>query len=130
MQKFSSGMQVLRANLQHRYRIPLSVYLSLTDRCPNRCTYCNYYNLKDDEPELKTSQILHLIDEMGPLLTRRLHFTGGEPLIRNDIGEVINHAKARGLFVGVSASGLLIPKKVGELKNVDIIFLSLDGDAH
>ena len=49
-------------------------------------------------------------------------------MVRNDIGEIINYAKSRGLFVGVSTSGLLIPKKMDQLKNVDIVFLSFDGN--
>lgn len=127
-EKLGSGAQILRANLQDSYRAPFSVYLSLTDRCPNRCKYCNYYNLDDEDKELKTPQILRLIDEMSSLHTRRFQLTGGEPMVRNDIGKIINYARSRGLFVGVSTSGLLIPKKINELKNVNIVFLSLDGD--
>ena len=75
-------------------RIPLSVYLNLTYRCPNHCVYCNYpnFNARKDK-ELSTRRILKLIDEMAEAGCRKLHLTGGEPLIREDLGEIIHHVR-------------------------------------
>lgn len=123
-----AGLHVVRANFTADYKIPLSVYLSLTDRCPNACRYCNYYVLENNAKELTTEQILHLIEEMDHLGTKRLQFTGGEPMIRKDIGQIISYARGRGIFTGISSSGLLVPEKVDELEDANILFLSLDGE--
>ena len=78
--------------------------------------------------ELSTSQILKLIDEMAEAGTKKLQLTGGEPFLRKDIGEIVHHAKRKGLFTGISASGIFIPERVSEIKDVDIVFISLDGE--
>jgi MoaA/NifB/PqqE/SkfB family radical SAM enzyme len=64
--------------------------------------------------------------------TRRIQFTGGEPMVRKDIGTLINFAKQLGFFVGLSTNGYQIAERVDELKGVDIVFLSYDGpgEAH
>jgi MoaA/NifB/PqqE/SkfB family radical SAM enzyme len=84
--------------------------------------------LDRDEKEMSTEEILHIIDEMHQLLTKRFQLTGGEPMVRNDIGKIINRAKSHGMFVGISTSGHLVPQRVNELLNADIVFLSLDGE--
>ncbi len=122
------GFQTAWANFTGS-RMPLSVYLNLTYRCANRCIYCNYPNLDEGkEHEMSTGQILKLIDEMAEAGTRKLQLTGGEPLLREDIGDIIHHAKKRGIFTGISASGIFIPECIDKIKDVDIIFISLDGE--
>lgn len=123
-----TGLRILRANFTTDYKVPLSVYLSLADRCPNACRYCNYYMLEDNVRELTTEEIIHLLKEMDHLGTRRLQLTGGEPMVRKDIGRIISFARDRGIFTGVSTSGLLVPEKIDELKGVNVLFLSLDGE--
>lgn len=122
------GFQTVRANLTNN-RMPLSVYLNLTYRCASKCIYCNYPNLEEGkEYEMSTGQILKLIDEMAEAGTKKLQLTGGEPLLRKDIGNIIHHAKKRGIFTGVSASGIFIPECIDNIKDLDIIFISLDGE--
>lgn len=125
--QIESGIQALKANVLNT-RVPLSVYLNVTYRCPNACVYCNYPNLtKGKDKELTTEQTLTLIDEMAEAGTKKLQITGGEPFLRQDLGAIVSHAKQRGIFVGISASGPYIAKRVDEVKDVDIIFISLDG---
>lgn len=124
----TSGLRIARANVSTDYKLPLSVYLSLTDRCPNNCSYCNYRMLEDTSDGMSTGDILRLVDEMALAGTRRFQLTGGEPMLRNDIDKIIGRAKEKGLFVGVSTSGYKMPQRVGKLKGIDIVFLSLDGD--
>lgn len=120
---------VMAANLLRNYKLPLNVYLAVTERCPNNCKYCNYKDYSENhQNELTDEQILCLIDEMHALGTQRLQITGGEPMFRRGIGKIIDHAKDRGMFIGLSTSGYQISERVAELKNADIVFLSLDGE--
>lgn len=53
---------------------------------------------------------------------------GGEPLMREDIGDIIGYIKKKKIFCELSTNGFLIPKKIKDVRKVDAICLSLDGD--
>lgn len=121
-----AGISILLANIFNK-RTPLAVYLSLTDRCPFNCKYCNIPN-KKKQKELTDKQIFKLIDELSDMGTQRLHLAGGEPMLREDIGKIINYANDKGIYVTLSSNGYLIPEKIKELKKLGALMLSLDGD--
>lgn len=123
--KFHSAKSILQANL-FKKKTPLSVYVSLTDRCPTRCKYCNVPQKK--QKEMDYEQIKGLINDMARMGTQRLQLVGGEPMVRNDVGKIIDSAKEREIFVTASTSGYMVPQRINEIKNIDIVFLSFDGD--
>lgn len=124
-----AGIKALKAHIFKNYRTPLCAYIVLTERCPNKCLYCNYKNLNiENKDELATEDIINFIDQLHKLGLQKLHLSGGEPLVRNDTGEIINYAKSKGIFVGLSCNGVFVPERIGDLKNVDIVMLSLDGE--
>ena len=127
--KIDIASKVLAANL-FKSRSPLSVYLHITDRCPLRCKYCEIP--KHPREELSTKEVLNLIEHIHKTGANRLHLNGGEPLMREDIGEIIDYAKRRNLYVSMSSNGYLLSEKISQLRNLDIIFLSFDGrrEAH
>jgi len=61
--------------------------------------------------------------------TQRISFTGGEPLLRDDMGEIVNYAKKKGLYVTLSSNGSFLPEKMDDVKNVDALILTLDGSS-
>ncbi len=70
-------------------------------------------------------QVLQVCSEHG---TRSVVFTGGEPLVRKDIGDIIKFAKELGLYVTLSTNTLLLKKRAREvLPYVDEIGIPLDG---
>lgn len=109
---------------------PLAAVLLITDRCNSRCKYCEIW--KRNKKEMSTRQIFSLIDELANMGTQKFSIFGGEPLLRKDIGGVIDHAKAKGLFVSMGSNGFLLDKKINEVKNIDMLNLSFDGpkDVH
>lgn len=107
-------------------KIPLIVGWSLTNRCNLTCSYCMRWRSKIDE--LSTKEIFSVIDELSRMGTYSINFTGGEALIREDIGRIINYAKNKSIKIGVSTNGLLVPQKINELKKLDYLTLSFDGD--
>lgn len=126
---FTGGIKVLGANLFSRYRVPLGVYIALTERCPNSCVYCNYEVLrKKGRYEITTTDVFNIIDQLKQAGAEKLHLSGGEPLVREDLGRIIDYAKSNEMFVGISCSGAYISERVKMLRNVDVVLLSLDGE--
>jgi MoaA/NifB/PqqE/SkfB family radical SAM enzyme len=106
-------------------KTPLSVSWTLTNRCNHKCKYCNLLNIVSEE--LTTKQIFSIIDELDKLGTQRIGFTGGEPLLREDINKIIDYSHNKGIFTGLVSNGSLVQKKINEIKNLDLLQLSLDG---
>ena len=118
--------QIGRMHLQPAYRVPLSMYIVLTNRCNNHCVYCR--TDKRPQNDVWTSETLKTVmQDMKRAGTRRIHFTGGEPMLRSDLGELVTYAKKLGFFVGISTNGYQVAKRINELKGVDVVFLSYDG---
>jgi len=120
---FNMGWEVLKANISNR-RVPLNVMLSVTNRCTSNCIYCNIPSRR--QRELTTKEIFGLIDQLIEMRTQRLGLWGGEPLIRDDIGQIVDYAKNKGLFVTLDSNGYLIKERLQDLKNLDHFILALD----
>ena len=112
-------------------RIPICVLIHVTNRCNLRCTYC-YSNIDDrfDKKayEYTTKELTGLIDELADMGTRWIMLLGGEPLCREDIGEIIAHIKSRGLLCELITNATLLKQKYDAVKDVDSICISIDGD--
>ena len=123
-QVFRAAAEVLSVNISKKKRFPLSVYLSVTDRCQAACEYCNIPNRK--LKEMSTQQILDLVRQARECGAVRLQLVGGEPLMCDDIGRIVNFAKEEGLYVTMSSTGFPADR-ISLLKNIDMVFLSFDG---
>jgi MoaA/NifB/PqqE/SkfB family radical SAM enzyme len=120
------GGQIARLHLQPGYRVPLSVHLSLTNRCSNRCLYCRFDRLPQQDV-WTTESLLTVLSEMKAAGARRVQFTGGEPMLREDLGVVLRAAQSLGMFVGLSTNGREVPERIEELAPADIVQISYDG---
>jgi pyrroloquinoline quinone biosynthesis protein E len=86
---------------------PLALIAELTHRCPLRCVYCsNPLELQVRATELSTEDWSRVFQEAAALGVLQADFTGGEPLTRPDILELIRTARAAGLYVNLITSGL------------------------
>ncbi|KKR81026.1 MAG: hypothetical protein UU73_C0001G0175 [Candidatus Daviesbacteria bacterium GW2011_GWA1_41_61] len=108
-------------------RTPLTVVLNITSRCTLKCGYCYGQYFQSKEKDFTTKELMGLIDELGKMGTRSITLGGGEPLTRNDIGQIIARIKANGIECGFNTNGTLIPLKIKELKQADMICVSIDG---
>lgn len=122
--KMRAVKSLIQAKLYKR-RTPLIVGWSITNRCNSRCKYCNAWDMKSEE--LQTRQIFSVIEELSRLGTLKIQFTGGEPLLREDLGQIIDFCKEKGIITAINSSGSLFAKKINELKNLNLLCLSLDG---
>jgi pyrroloquinoline quinone biosynthesis protein E len=86
---------------------PLALIAELTHRCPLHCVYCsNPLELQVRTRELSTEDWSRVFQEAAALGVLQADFTGGEPLTRPDILELIRAARAAGLYVNLITSGL------------------------
>ena len=88
---------------------PLALIAELTHRCPLACPYCsNPLELASASTELDTATWLRLIDEAAALGVLHLHLTGGEPMARRDLNDIIAQAHARGLYINLITAGVTL----------------------
>jgi len=74
-----------------RRRVPISTYLAVTTRCPYHCDFCSLAGRPDSQPP--TATMLDIIAQVKELGTAILGVTGGEPLLRDDLPELLAAAK-------------------------------------
>jgi len=86
---------------------PLALIAEVTHRCPLHCVYCsNPLQLAGTSEELSTKEWASVFSQGGKLGMLHAHFTGGEPLARTDLTELIAAARAAGLYTNLITSGL------------------------
>lgn len=86
---------------------PLALIAEVTHRCPLHCVYCsNPMQLAGTQSELSTDEWTNVFRQAGKLGMLHAHFTGGEPLARTDLTELIAAARAAGLYTNLITSGI------------------------
>ena len=110
---------------------PIVVW-NVTSRCNLSCLHCyaNASSTRQSHDELTTTEGRSLIDELAAFGVPVLLFSGGEPLARKDIIELISYASSNGLRTVLSSNGTLLDKKkADELKKIGISYvgISIDG---
>jgi MoaA/NifB/PqqE/SkfB family radical SAM enzyme len=96
----------------------------ITRKCNYRCAGCNVWK-EQDQRELATDDIIKGLDILKKLGIVELVLSGGDPLLRDDIGEIIDYASK--LFITtVYDNGSMAAKKIDCLRNVDFVAISID----
>ena len=86
---------------------PLALLAEVTHRCPLSCLYCyNPLELTKREKELSTESWKRVLREAADIGVLQVHFSGGEPLLRPDILELIQEASRLELFSNLITSGV------------------------
>ena len=91
---------------------PLALIAELTHRCPLHCVYCsNPVEMQKAATELSTEDWARVFSEAARLGCLHAHLTGGEPLARTDLRELISRAHAAGLYTNLITSGIGLSEK-------------------
>ena len=86
---------------------PLALIAELTHRCPLHCVYCsNPLELQSRASELPTEIWCRVFKDAAEAGVLQIDFTGGEPLARPDIVDLVRAARSAGLYVNLITSGL------------------------
>jgi cyclic pyranopterin phosphate synthase len=106
--------------------------LSLTDRCTLRCGYCmpsQGMTFHPPEDTLATPEILRLLNVFRSLGVVKVRLTGGEPLLRSDIGDILAHLAHLGVEdVSLTTNGVALAEKLPGLLRAGLrrVNISLD----
>ena len=108
---------------------PLSAHVKLTENCQARCISCDYWKSRWQDA-IDTDHAIDLINQIGAAGIRSLRFTGGEPLLRRDLFDILKKANTSCFKrIILQTNGLLIKKLHHEINASPItrISVSLDG---
>lgn len=107
---------------------PLFVHFECTFRCNMKCAFCNIWRKTSFETEATTSTLKQRLFECWDLGCSVASFTGGEPLLRNDLGELLEFSSRQmGLFTGLVTNGILLDKRIEEISRyADVLAVSFD----
>ena len=109
---------------------PICLTWELTYACNLACVHCLSSSGQRDDRELSTEQAKAVLDELAALQVFYINLGGGEPMIRRDFFEIVEHSIANNIGVKFSTNGAFIDKKNAErLTAMDYldIQISLDG---
>lgn len=106
---------------------PIFSCLRVTSRCNMNCNYCSV-NLGAGR-ELSLTEWKTAIDILYSLGNRQINLSGGEPLLRTDIFDLIRYGKGKRMFVSLSTNGILATPEVArnlDSSGLDSLVVSLD----
>ena len=106
---------------------PLWLLLELTYRCPLHCVYCsNPTEFAHTGDELGTDDWIRVLREARALGSVQLGLSGGEPLLRDDLEQIVSEAHALGFYINLITSGVgLNESRVGALKAAGLDHIQL-----
>jgi PqqA peptide cyclase len=122
-------MSELEATSPYR---PYTLIAELTYRCPLRCVYCSnpVQRSAPSGPELSTADWLRVLHDAEALGVVQLNLTGGEPLLRPDLEQIVAHARGLGLYTSLITSAVTLTReRLVELQRcgLDHVQISIQG---
>jgi len=111
--------------------LPYALTAEVTHRCPLHCPYCsNPLELQQRENELTTDEWLSVLEQAADLGVAQVHFTGGEPLLRQDLELLVRRAREAELYINLITSGVgLTEQRIRQLADAGIDSVQLSVQA-
>jgi radical SAM protein with 4Fe4S-binding SPASM domain len=114
VQRLIPEVDTLRAAVaQARPYRPLMVKIKLLWACNLSCEMCDYWRMGGSQA-LAYEQVTRLLDELAGLGCQKVHFSGGEPMLRSDLVDIITYARKLKLRVTLTTNGTLLDRKLGK----------------
>ena len=110
------------------------VRIAVIEQCNLRCTYCmpeEGVQFKEKDMVLRTDEILRVVDILARMGVRKVRYTGGEPLVRSDIVEIVERTvQTPGVkAVHMTTNGLLFPKYAKALRDAGLFGVNISLDS-
>jgi len=111
---------------------PRLIEFTLTHRCQCRCEHCY---VESDEPiaspnEMTTNEVCGYLNQAAALGCTEVCFTGGEPLMREDLCKLIAHARQLHMVSKINSNGLMLtPEMISALKQAGLGWCSVSIDS-
>jgi pyrroloquinoline quinone biosynthesis protein E len=106
---------------------PLWLLAELTYRCPLHCAFCyNPLNYANQRAELSTAQWFDVMRQARKLGAAQLGFSGGEPLLRDDLEELVGEGRRLGFYTNLITSGVgLTEPRLARMKELGLDHIQL-----
>ena len=124
-------------NVEDKYNRPIiSLRLSITNRCNINCLYCHHDGMMPSNEEMTPDEIFQILKIAKSLRVEKIRFSGGEPLIRNDIVEIIEKAASLDFKdISITSNGTFLSEYAEDLfkaglNRVNISFDTLNPDTY
>ena len=107
----------------------LSLRITLTNRCNVNCIYCHHDGMRSSKNEMTPDEIYKICQIAKRIGVRKIRLSGGEPLIRKDIVEIVSKISSIGFNdISITTNGILLEKYAKDLKEagLDRVNVSLD----
>ena len=99
---------------------PAAAMFALTYKCQFKCGHCAVVNYKDSG-ELSFMEIIKTLDQLFLLKVPRLYFDGGDPLLREDILDIIAYSSKKGFITFLETNGFLLSEsKIESFKDAGL----------
>ena len=111
--------------------LPLWLLAELTYRCPLQCPYCsNPLDYAQHKNELTTQEWFDVFDQARQMGAVQLGFSGGEPLVRQDLEQLVAHAHQLGFYTNLITSGMgLTEQRISHLKQAGLDHIQISFQA-
>lgn len=106
-------------------RRPLVLSHAINSRCNMKCDFCEYW--KQNGPEMTLQEIIRLLDDAKDFGIMIYNAWTAEPLLREDLPQILQHAREIGITTFLITNGLLLEKRAEDLKDLDYLSVSVDG---
>jgi cyclic pyranopterin phosphate synthase len=113
-------------------RVVRDLRISVTPRCNFRCSYCDPLGIghKDPPSTLSVQDVAYVIDAAVGVGMTSVRFTGGEPLLRKELPEMIAHARAAGVEdIAITTNATLLKRRLPELLDAGLRRVNISLDA-
>ncbi|WP_276998105.1 GTP 3',8-cyclase MoaA, partial [Haloquadratum walsbyi] len=111
------------------------VRVSLTDRCNFDCVYCHNEGLGDtrgpmdpQDDEMSTDDVVRFLEVVSEFDIGKVKFTGGEPMLRDDLTEIIRRTPSS-MEVSMTTNGTFLPGRAGALREAGLERVNVSQDA-
>ncbi len=108
------------------HRMPLALTARVTWRCDALCAACGMPNVA--RPELTTTEWVRVLDEASTLGCVRVCFTGGEPLLRDDLGDLVDRCASLGMATTLETNGAGLVQRARFLRSLGQVLVPVEGD--
>ena len=105
-----------------------SIRISLTTKCNLKCFYCHNEGQEYSHEEMTPNEIGYILKIASSLGIKSVKFTGGEPLLRNDIVEIVEIASKYMEDVSITTNGTLLAPIAKKLKDAGLNRINISMD--
>ncbi|MDO8648012.1 MAG: radical SAM protein [Candidatus Diapherotrites archaeon] len=113
-----------------KFSFPFLVEFELTNKCNLACKHCYANAGKELADEINTQEAKEILNQLNNIGVPIVCFTGGEPFLRADFFELLEHSNKIGLLTVITSNGTLITKEsAARLKELQVEYIRISLDS-